>query len=175
MNSNAFDEAIRKAIDLNVRYYSSVAQLAVDYWRELFATVTESVKPAVFPVRLATTQRGSAGAVPPAESRSKAALIMEAEVGSVAQGVFVVENHLNSDVDSAVVASPFRDSSGSAIQPAFVFDPPRLALKPNEQILVRVTVTIAQELEPDTRYVGEFMVPGLKGTTIPVVLRNRRK
>ena len=87
----------------------------------------------------------------------------------------MVENHLNNEVDSAIVASFFTDPQGAAVEPAFAFDPPRVALKRGEQMLVRVTTTIGPELEPDTRYVGEFMVPDLKGTSIPVVLRSRKR
>jgi hypothetical protein len=168
MSSNAFDEAVRKAIDLNVRFYSSMGRLAVDYWRDLFATMTE-------PVRAASTHfgNGRASAATSAPIHKPAAMVLEAEPGSVAQGVFLVENHLHNDVDSSVVASFFKDPKGFAIQPAFAFDPARVALKPGEQMLVRVTTTMGPELEPDVRYVGEFMVPGLKGTAVPVVLRSR--
>lgn len=173
MSSNAFDDVIRKAIDLNVRYYSSMGRLAVDYWRDLFAAMAEPVKAAVSSAqsRAASVEAESA----PATSAKPAVMVMEAEAGSVAQGVFMVENHLNTEVDSTVVASFFKDPTGIAVQPAFAFDPPRVALKPQEQILVCVSTTIGPELEPDTRYAGEFAVPGLKGTSIPVVLRSRRK
>lgn len=173
MNSNAFDDVIRKAIDLNVRYYSSMGRLAVDYWRDLFAAMAEPVKAAVSSAQSSSpnSQTGSA----PANSAKSAVMVMEAEAGSVAQGVFMVENRLNTEVDSTVVASFFKDPAGVAVQPAFAFDPPRVALKPHEQILVSVSTTIGPDLEPDTRYVGEFVVPGLKGTSVPVVLRSRRK
>jgi hypothetical protein len=167
MSSNAFDNALRKAIDLNVRYYSSMGRLAVDYWRDLFATVTE-------PVKAASTHFGNTrGPATTAPTAKPAAMVLEAEPESVAQGVFLVENLFKNEVDSIVVASFFKDPRGVVVQPAFAFDPPRVVLKPGEQMLVRVTTTIGAELEPDARYLGEFMVPGLKGTAIPVVLRSR--
>ena len=172
MSSSGFDDAIRKAIDLNVRYYSSLGKLTVDYWKELLSTVM-----------IPETNRRSGPFTPdpvhvspaPATVSTPAAMVMEAAQGSVAQGVFMVENHLSTEVDSAVVASFFKDPSGKAIQPQFSFDPPRIVLKPGEQILVRVLTTIGSELEPETRYTGEFAVPGLKGTSIPVVLRQRKQ
>lgn len=173
MSSNAFDDVIRKAIDLNMRYYSSMGRIAVDYWRDLFAAMAEPVKAAV-----TSAQSNSTSAAPvsaPASSAKPAVMVLEAEAGSVAQGVFMVENHLNTEVDSTVVASFFKDPAGMAVQPTFAFDPPRVALKPHEQILVCVSTTIGSDLAPDTRYSGEFAVPGLKGTSIPVVLRSRRK
>jgi hypothetical protein len=173
MSSKPFDDVIRKAIDLNVRYYSSMGRLALDYWRDLFATVAEPVKAAVSPApsSSANAPAGSASAT----AAKPAVMVMEAEAGSVAQGVFMVENHLNHDVDSTVVASFFKDPANVAVQPLFTFDPPRVALKPHEQILVCVSTTIGSDLQPETRYTGEFAVPGLKGTSIPVVLRSRRK
>jgi hypothetical protein len=174
MTSSGLDDAIRKAIDLNVRYYSSLGRLTVDYWTELLSAVVTPAKPAgssgQFTAAVHTAQSAT-----PATVAKAAAMVMEAASGSVAQGVFMVENHLNSEVDSVVVASFFKDPSGNAIQPQFTFDPPRIALKPGEQILVRVLTTIGADLEADTRYSGEFAVPGLKGTSIPVVLRSQRK
>ena len=173
MSSSGIDDAIRKAIDLNVRYYSSLGKLTVDYWKELFSAVASPVK-TNSPSGQFTGNSVQASAAPATVSKA-AAMVMEAAQGSVAQGVFMVENHLNTEVDSAVVASFFKDPSGNAVQPQFAFDPPRIALKPGEQTLVRVLTTIGPEVEPETRYTGEFAVPGLKGTSIPVVLRQRKQ
>jgi hypothetical protein len=181
MSSNAFDAAIRKAIDLNVRYYTSLGRLTVDYWRDLFAavvdpTVVDRTKAAMSAGRFATADPAAPAAAPPKQAASnRAVMVIEAEAGSVGLGVFMVENHLSTEVDSTVTASAFKDSSGVTIQPTFTFDPPRVVLNPGEQILVRVSTTIGPELEPGARYTGEFVVPGLRGTTIPVVLRSRRK
>ena len=176
MSSNAIDDAVRKAIDLNVRFYSSLGRLTVDYWRELFTAVVEPIRAttpfahaaAANPMRAAATSSDAAGSKP-------AAMVIEGEPGSVGVGVFLVENHFNTEIDSNVVASFFKDPSGFVVQPAFTFDPPRVVLKPGEQILVRVSTTISPELALGTRYTGEFVVPGLKGTAIPVVLRSRRR
>jgi hypothetical protein len=177
MSSNGFEEAIRKALDLNLRFYSSLGRLTVDYWRELFSTITgptnssaDSTHAVASPAQVGMP--APAGAAP---SKVPVAMVLEAEPGSVALGVFLVENHHDAPVDSAVVASFFKNPAGVAVQPTLTFDPPRVVLKPGEQILVRVSTTIGTELEPDTRYAGEFAVPGLKGTSIPVILRSRKK
>jgi len=173
MSSSGFDDAIRKAIDLNVRYYSSLGKLTVDYWKELLSAVAAPVK------GNSSSDQFTGSSVQASVARAPvpkpAAMVMEAAKESVAQGVFMVENHLSTEVDSTVVASFFKDPSGNAIQPQFTFDPPRIALKPGEQTLVRVLTTIGPEVEPETRYTGEFAVPGLKGTSIPVVLRQRKQ
>jgi hypothetical protein len=176
MSSNPFDAVIRKAIDLNIRYYSSLGRLMVDYWRDMYAAVVDPPKSAMSAGRFATGDPTAPAAAPPKQAASnRAVMVIEAEPGSVGLGVFMVENHLSTEVDSTIASSAFKDSSGVTIQPTFSFDPPRVVLKPGEQILVRVSTTIGPEIEPGARYTGEFVVPGLRGTTIPVVVRSRRK
>jgi hypothetical protein len=176
---NAFDDVIRKTVDVHVRYYSSLGRLALDYWRELFAAVAQPMnqqmnKEIPGAARSAPGQASSA-VTPPPPSPGAATMVIEADAGSVGVGVFMIENRLGSDVDSRVAATSFKDPEGEEVQPTFVFDPPRVVLKPGEQILVRVSTTLDPSLECGTRYTGEFVVPGLRGTTIPVVLRSRRK
>lgn len=179
MKQNPLEEAIRRAVDLNVRYYSSLGRLTLDYWRELLGAVTQLnlQTNSEIPQAARILQGSAASPVTPSPTLAKAAatMVIEADAGSVGLGVFMVENRLGSEVDSKVAATSFKDPRGGEVQPNFIFDPPRVALKPGEQILVRVSTTLDPTLECDTRYSGEFVVPGLRGTTIPVVLRSRRK
>jgi len=174
MSSNSLDEVLRKAIDLNIRYYSTLGRLAADYMRELTTVMAEPMKSAVassasaFQTSAAASPASAASAAP-----GPAVMVMEAEVGSVSIGVFLVENRLSSEVDSKVVASFFKEPSGGTIQPEIAFDPQRIVLKPGEQTLVRATCPITTDMETGARYSGEFAVPGLKGSTIPVILRRR--
>jgi hypothetical protein len=170
MSSNSLDEVLRKAIDLNIRYYSTLGRLAADYMRELTTVMAEPMKSAV--ASSASAFQTSAAASP-AAAPAPAVMVMEAEAGSVSIGVFLVENRLSSEVDSKVVASFFKEPSGGTIQPEIAFDPQRIVLKPGEQTLVRATCPITTDMETGARYSGEFAVPGLKGSTIPVILRRR--
>jgi len=174
MSSTSLDEVLRKAIDLNIRYYSALGRLATDYMRELTGVMAEPMKAAVASSASAFTTTTTASQAPAASvAQTPAVMVMEADAGSVSVGVFLVENHLPTEVDSKVVASLFKEPSGGAIQPEFAFDPQRIVLKPGEQTLVRATCPITAEMEAGARYTGEFAVPGLKGSTIPVVLRRR--
>jgi hypothetical protein len=166
MTGNLLGDMVRKAIDLNVRYYNSIGRLTLDYWKEVFAAVASTTNSAA--------AAGNSSARPAAPAKP-AVMVIEAEIGSIGIGVFMVENHLGTEVDSAVVASAFKDPQAMEIHPSFTFDPPRVVLKPGEQILVRVTTPFGPDLEPDVRYNGEFVVPDLKGTRIPVVLRSRKR
>jgi hypothetical protein len=179
MKPNALDDVVRRTVDVHVRYYSSLGRLALDYWRELFAVVVQPMNPQMnkgLPgaARSAPAETPSA-LTPLPPSSSAATMVIEADAGSLGVGVFMVENRLGSDVDSRVAATTFKHPEGEEVQPTFVFDPPRVVLKPGEQMLVRVSTTLDPSLECGTRYSGEFVVPGLRGTTIPVVLRSRRK
>lgn len=165
---NTYADVIRKVVDLNVRYYSCLGRLTTDYLRELIASIA---KPGT---EFAASTDSAASARATAANKPQVTMVLEAEPGAVAQGVFLVENHLDTDVDSPVLASGFKDSAGVEIRPLFKFDPPQIVLKRREQILVRVTVRIGDDIKPDTRYVGQFSIPGLRGTSIPVVLRSRK-
>ena len=100
-------------------------------------------------------------------------MVLESETGSQALGVFLVANNLGHEVSARVVASTFVDASGRTIQPVFTFDPEVIVLAPAEQLLVRVMTLIDDSFEPEVRYRGEFTIPELSGTLIPIVLRRR--
>src|SRR5215475_2722563 len=89
MSSSGFDDVIRKAIDLNVRYYSSLGKLTVDYWKELFSAVAVPVK------GNSSSEQFTGSSVQAFVARAPvskpAAMVMEAPKDSVAQGVFMVE------------------------------------------------------------------------------------
>jgi len=170
MSSDALNEVLRKSIDLNIRYYSSLGRLAAEYMRELAVVMTEPMKAVA---SSATSPIATAPTPTPSSSQTPAVMVMEGDTGSIALGVFLVENHLPMEVDSKVVASFFKEPARGTIQPDFTFDPQRIVLKPGEQILVQASCPISAEIEANVRYKGEFAVPGLKGSTIPVVLRRR--
>src|SRR5262249_121912 len=82
-------------------------------------------------------------------------------------------NNLGHEVSARVKASAFSDADGRSVQPSFTFDPDLIVLAPAEQLLVRVMLLIDDSLEPEVRYRGEFTIPELPPTHIPIVLRRR--
>jgi hypothetical protein len=100
-------------------------------------------------------------------------MVLEAEAGAVAVGAFVVENSLPRSVATVVVASPFARPDGHALVVPIACDPPEVTLDPGQQMIVRVGVTVSDEMEAGTDYAGELAVPELPGTRIPVVVRRR--
>lgn len=159
MTNPGLDELFRRAVDLNLRYYGAVGKLAADYLRDvagMMGTVPVGKTPAP-------------GTPPPPVAH----LALEGAVGEVASGVFLVENSLPQDVQAPVNSSAFSDPAGRQVQPKVVFEPAVIVLKPGERTLVKASVGIGADLEPGVRYAGEFLIPQLQGTRIPVVIRRR--
>jgi hypothetical protein len=176
----SLEELWRRSLDLNTRYYGAIGRLTVDYLKDLASTVSTLGTPqptgghnAVGAQAPRTTHtHGSTPSAAP-QTSTAGAMVLEGEIGSRALGVFLVENHLSHEVSAKVIASAFIDESGRMVRPVLVFDPETIALRPGEQSLARVTAVIDATLEPGVRYAGQFTIPELTGTRIPVVLRRR--
>jgi hypothetical protein len=182
----------RQSLELNLRYYSTVGRLTVDYFKDLFAALSPlqaarsqprpSTQPVVPAPPTPPASPASPPAMPPAMPRSPAAaapaqqagvMVLESEAGGQALGVFLVANNLGHEISAPVTASTFAAENGHTVQPAFIFDPAMVTLASGEQMLVRVVTVIDDSLVPEVRYRGEFTIPELAGTRIPIVLRRR--
>jgi hypothetical protein len=162
------DELIKRAVDLNVRYYSGIGQLMATYFKDLVVTLSD----------LATTQIQA----PPSrrqtnpstqKTQQSPVMVLEAESGREALGVFLVENHLDHSISTRVVPSSFFDAVRNEINPSFVFDPEAVSLRSGEQVLVRVKVQIDDTFAPDVSYQGSVNIPELTGSSVRIVLRRR--
>ena len=100
-------------------------------------------------------------------------LVLEAEVGGVAGGVFVVGNMLAREVTAPVVLSPFISADGREAKPATRIEPATVMLEPGEQTLVQVWAAIDEGCEPGVAYRAEARVPGMSEDGVPVILRRR--
>ncbi|MCI0390636.1 MAG: hypothetical protein MOB07_17965 [Acidobacteria bacterium] len=187
-NLGPLEDLLRRSMDAYMRYYGAVGQLTVDYMKDLMATWSQVRIPSTPAVSFQTTtpppaptrsEEPSIASQPAPQSAPQSAkqsigvMVLEGDAGGGALGVFLVENHLGREVSARVTATGFTAPDGSEVHPALVFDPEVIALQPGEQLLVRVMAAIDDSLEPDVRYQGEFTVPELTGTRIPVVLRRR--
>jgi hypothetical protein len=166
MASPTFDDLFRRALDLNLRYYGALGRLTADYLRDAAAAFSELGG-------LTQTPSATPRSGPGQASHTGPVMVLEAEAGGTAMGVFLVENQLPHEVNAAMVSSSFTSARGRQARIPLVFDPPRVSLKPGEQILVRIQATLTEDLEPDVRYSGEITVPELRGTRIPTIIRRR--
>ena len=165
MQSN-LESAVRRALDLNARFYSDLTRLGVDYLRDLSEAFgqmrPESGKGERAP-REAATERPAARV-----------LVLEAPAGGTATAEFVVSNHLKTVVSTRVATTPFVDSSGHLADVELTFEPDDIELQPGEQVIVRVKTRIGDAMHAGASYRGELTVPDLGGSGIPVVVRRRR-
>jgi hypothetical protein len=171
---SALENILRQSLELNLRYYSAVTNLAVSYYKDLATLLVDlrgsQAKPQAQPAPPPPPQAAQAVARP---AQQAGVMVLEGEAGSQALGVFLIANNMAQEVSARVVASEFADAGARTIHPRFTFDPEVIVLAPSEQLLVRVITEIDPALEPGVRYSGEFAVPELPGTRIPIVIRRR--
>jgi hypothetical protein len=114
MSSRGFEELWRKALELNVRYYTSLGKLTVEYLSDLAGAM--SAQTAARTETHGAAQPGPQAAyAPPAAAKPAAAeavMMLEGEAGSTALGVFLVGNSFPNEVSATVTASPMTDESG---------------------------------------------------------------
>lgn len=164
--SAELEQAWRRASDANVRYYRAVGRLYGDYVRAVAGLSRD-----LFASRGAGAgQASSAGSPRPVQAPAPV-LALEGEAGSSASGIFVVENRSPRLVSTPIEATPLADHEGRVATSRLAFEPEIVTLAPGEQMLVQVTIPIDRKLHARADYRGTLHVPGLPGTTIPIVVR----
>jgi len=163
------DEVLKRLVDANLRWYEGFGRVTADYAQALSKLWTDAALGIFTPK---TTHATAAPASPPAAPRP-ASLVLEAELGQVAQGVLMVENRLARAVTADVVTSAFSSETGAEVRPVMRVQPGSVTLEPGARTLVQVSAMIDERLEPGGTYRGEVSVPGLSDTPIPIVLRRQ--
>ena len=168
------DDILRRALEANLQYYSALGRLTVDYFEALGSIARNVEVPANLGNRTITfRQPAPAPAAPAPAPPPPAVMVLEAGGGETAIGVFLVENLLAEKVSAPVSASAFAAPDGREVALPLAFDPEVVVLEPGEQILVRVTAQVGDNLEEDVSYRAELAVPGVIGTKVPIVARRR--
>jgi len=169
------EDALRRVVQANLRYYEAVERLSVDYVRAVAGAVGSlgAWLPKEMAVRTADKPRTTRDShLATVESPASApALVLEAEDGGSATGAFVVENLLAEGMSSPVVVSAFVSDNGHELRPGLVFDPEVVVLAAGEETLVRVVATVDEAFEPGVAYRAEVTVPGLAGPGLTMVVR----
>jgi hypothetical protein len=168
------DDILRRALEANLQYYSALGRLTVDYLEALGSIARNVEVPANLGNRTITFRQSAPVPEAPAPTPTPpAVMVLEAGGGDTAIGVFLVENLLNEKVSAPVSASAFAAPDGREVALPLAFDPEVVVLEPGEQILVRVTAQVGDDLEEDVSYRAELAVPGVIGTKVPIVARRR--
>lgn len=166
------EETVRRAFEVNLRYYEALGQLTADYLK----SVADLWKGLGLPLTFDPFGSAAPRPAPPPSSPPPAAvpaLVLEAEAGGQARGLFLVSNQLARRVSAPVGISPFTDAAGRVVQPAVKIEPEVVTLDPGGQSLVQIVVAVSEELEPGVSYRAEISVPGLSDGRVPVTLRRR--
>lgn len=165
-------DVLKRALDANVQYYTTVTKLAAECFQALLGSIANLSSQQPGDSATARDETVKAKTSAPQET-PVSTMVLEAEAGGRALGVFLVENGMPHDVNAPMLISAFVDSSGHEAHPPLKLDPEVIKLEPGEQVLVRVMVVIDENLKPGARYRGEISVPGLPGTRVPLVLQRR--
>ncbi len=160
----------RRSLDATVQFYSALGALAVDCLETLLATTDISNSRSISDAKAPTPGVINQAATTAPNPAPVSMMVLEAEVGRRAVGVFLVENGFSRAVSASATASAFVDDEGNEINPNVEFQPACVTLEPGQQILVKVLASISKDMPAGIRYRGEIGVPGLMGTRIPVVL-----
>ena len=167
-------DVLRRALEANLQYYAALGRLTVDYFEALGSIARQVEVPAKLGNRTITLRQAEPAPAAPAPAPAPpAVMVLEAEGGGTAIGVFLVENLLAEKVSAPVSASAVTAPDGREVALPLAFDPEVVVLEPGEQILVRVSARIDEELEPDVSHRAELAVPGVIGTKVPIVVRRR--
>jgi hypothetical protein len=160
-----FNVIFRRTLRTNLRYYGGLIELMANYLQGLANIFSDFGQP---------SSVGAHEAHQPLNSRVVSpALVLEAESGEQAHGVFSIENNLARRVQAHVVVSPFYDPRGKEISLKLHFEPRTINLEPGEKLLVQAIVHIDEQLELDVRYRGQITVPDLSESPVSVVVRRR--
>jgi hypothetical protein len=164
----SLDQLFRRAVDAQVAYYRSVGQLSVEYARAVLGAVQSARPVPTAPPSASMPQLAAAPTAAPV-------LALEGELGSTAAGVFVVENVTAARVSAPIEVPALADADGRDPAAEVRFEPEVVTLEPGEQTLVQVGVEVTRGFRVGVDYRGDVGVPGLVGTSIPLVVRRLAK
>jgi hypothetical protein len=160
------DETISRLFEANLRWYEALGRVSADYVRAVSRILTDTAM-----ARTSAAPSVSAPARPVQPAAQAATLVLEAENGQLAKGMFMVENRLGRQVSASVVTSAFTDPEQRQVWPTIRVQPGNMTLDPGGRALVQITALVNEALGENIRYAGHISVPGLSDTPIPVALR----
>jgi hypothetical protein len=173
-NENQLPDVLRRALDANVQYLTTASKLALEFLDAVLGSVKTFSSQEKASSSFRTSDDATVPKTPVPQGPSGPTIVLEAERGGHALGVFLVENVLPHAVSARIAVSPFADPSGREVHPPIRLEPEMITLEPQEQILVRVLAGIDESVAPGIDYRAEINVPDLPGTRVPLVLRRRK-
>lgn len=185
------EEMVRKAFDMNLRYWETVGRATTDYveaaaklWADAPISWTPGVRDKGSARGGSAASGGSAwstsSAAPPSSSKSSwesaeaaatPVLLLEGRAGTEARAMVMISNDLDREAEAAVVASPLRGPDGRFVAADLRTEPTAVKLAPGARTSVTLVVGVTDAMEVGADYRGEINVPGLSPRGVPVVVR----
>jgi len=143
-------DLIKGAVELNLRYTSTLLHLSKDYLKDANVVLTREAAPAPPPDE-------------PAPQRPP--LLVVGRAGDVANAAFAINNPTDREINVHLVVQ------GELDERHVRTDPARFTLKPGEGTIVRILATIDEKLPVDRDHVGSVVAPGLSNQGVPFIVR----
>jgi len=155
-------ELLKGAVELNLRYTSTLLHLSKDYLKDANDVLTrgpspEPEPPTVDPDEPAPNEPGK----PPA----RPALLIVGRAGETGHAAFAVNNPGEKDMSVHLIVQGELDERVVQVEPA------RLALKQGEGAIVRILARIDEKLPVNQDLLGSIVAPGLSNQGVPFIVR----
>ena len=145
-------ELLKSAVELNLRYTSTLLHLSKDYLKDANGVIAREVAPTPAP----------APDTPPAQ---RPPLLVVGRSGEVANGAFAINNPGEREIAVHLVVQGEVDERHVQVEPA------RLSLKPGEGAIVRILARIDEKLPLEQDLPGAVVAPGLSSQGVPFIVR----
>ena len=145
-------ELLKSAVELNLRYTSTLLHLSKDYLKDANGVIAREVAPTPAP----------APDPPPAQ---RPPLLVVGRSGEVANGAFAINNPGEREIAVHLVVQGEVDERHVQVEPA------RLSLKPGEGAIVRILARIDEKLPLEQDLPGAVVAPGLSSQGVPFIVR----
>lgn len=146
---------IKDAVELNLRYSSTLLYLSKDYLKNFNTIITHSGQP-----RTQADNRSEPERPPKAPP-----LLIVGQLNETPGAAFALNNGSGKDVNVNLLIQ------GELSEKHVKVEPPVLALKAGESTIVRVQVHIDAALEVNRDYVGAVVAPGLSTQSVEFIVR----
>lgn len=146
-------DLIKGAVELNLRYTSTLLHLSKDYLKDAGVVLTRDEAPAPEP----------APGTPPGAARPP--LLIAGQRGDLANAAFAINNPGDKDMSVHLLVQ------GELSDDQVRLSPERFTLQGGAGTIVRVLVAIDERLEVDRDYTGQVVAPGLSAQGVPFIVR----
>lgn len=148
-------ELLKGAVELNLRYTSTLLHLSKDYLKDANVVLTRGPEPAPAP-------NDDGGDTAPAP---RAPLLIVGRAEETGNGAFAINNPSEREMNVHLVVQGELDERVVSVDPA------RLVLKPGESAIVRILARFDDKLPVDHDHVGSVVAPGLTNQGVPFIVR----